>query len=592
MAPATAQQGLSKAPTAPAPFTVRSDSGRWWLVTPAGRPFFSSGVCCVTSGETWLEYDLKKPAYAAWRQHPSPIDWADATLTRLKSWGFTTIGGWSDDAMLKRSPKMDMPYTLVLHLGSSSGAPWFDMWDPKVIAAMEEAARKQILPVRNDPRLLGYYTDNEMGWWNGPLFQMTLAQSPHSEQRKRLVRMLRQHYQNDWTRLRKDFVPKGAASFDALDRRGTLTLQPGGQGMAQIRRFAGKAAERYYALVRQIVRKFDRRGLLLGDRYQSFYYPEVARASRPYVDIVSTNLNPGWKDGTSPRFFLDTLYALAGRPVMIGEFYMTATENRSGNKNNASGFPVVATQQERAAGFARTLTDLAKTPYVVGADWFQYSDEPTFGRSDGENYNMGLVDIDDRPYVPITVAASALDRNALHAAAGTSRPDIRGGVPPAPKDPLAHWKPMEALGDWDRERGFVPSHSRYPMGDLYLCWDRDALYVGLYSTDIVESSCYKDKRLPEVDRAEWTLHPGDAQRPIRVRLGAGRPPIAHGATVEVVDTSGAEHGVYHVAAIRLPAALFGKRSLAAGDTIRLEASYRTHARADNVAWAGSFTLVP
>ena len=32
---------------------------------------------------------------------------------------------------------------------------------------------------------------------------------------------------------------------------------------------------------------------------------------------------------------------------MVGEFYMTATENRSGNKNSSSGFPVVPTQRDR-----------------------------------------------------------------------------------------------------------------------------------------------------------------------------------------------------------------------------------------------------
>ena len=45
-----------------------------------------------------------------------------------------------------------------------------------------------------------------------------------------------------------------------------------------------------------------RRALILGDRYQSFYYPEVARACGHYVDAVSTNLNAPWSDGSFARF--------------------------------------------------------------------------------------------------------------------------------------------------------------------------------------------------------------------------------------------------------------------------------------------------
>ena len=105
------------------PFRVVQQHGVAWLTDPSGKPFFSSGVCCVTAGEAWHEYDPKRPGYAAWRQYPDPREWADSTVSRLKSWGFTTVGGWSDYDSLKRSARMDMPYTLVLHAGSTSGAP-------------------------------------------------------------------------------------------------------------------------------------------------------------------------------------------------------------------------------------------------------------------------------------------------------------------------------------------------------------------------------------------------------------------------------------------------------------------------------------
>ena len=38
-------------------------------------------------------------------------------------------------------------------------------------------------------------------------------------------------------------------------------------------------------------------------------------------------------------------------------------------------------------------------PAFVGCHWFQFADEPITGRwFDGENYNIGLIDVTDRPY--------------------------------------------------------------------------------------------------------------------------------------------------------------------------------------------------
>jgi hypothetical protein len=42
---------------------------------------------------------------------------------------------------------------------------------------------------------------------------------------------------------------------------------------------------------------------------------------------------------------------------------------------------------------------------IVGAHWFQLYDEPTTGRGDGENYQIGFLDVCDQPY-PETIAAS------------------------------------------------------------------------------------------------------------------------------------------------------------------------------------------
>ncbi|HEV2454505.1 MAG TPA: hypothetical protein VGY98_09595 [Verrucomicrobiae bacterium] len=573
-----------------APFSIARHHGIFWLARPDGGRFFSLGVCCVNQGFARNRFNPTNPGYAAFQHYENSNLWAAATLGRLEAWHFTTIGGWGDYSAFRGFPDSNIAFIPVLAVGMTCGAPWEDMWDTNVIARMYQVARDQILPLRDDPRVLGYYSDNEMGWWNMTLFRMTLAQPPASGQRQRLIKLLRETYHDSWPALLKDFATDGASNFQELERQGTLYLRPGSDGMRVYRRFLGLMADRYYSLVRRIVRAYDPRGLILGDRYQSFYYPEVARAAAPYVDVVSMNLNAAWNDGTFPRFYLDTLHALTGKPLYVSEFYMAARQNGSGDQNDSSTFPVAATQAERAAGFRNTLEALLQIPSVVGADWFQYYDEPTHGRFDGENYNFGLVDIHDQPYQALIAAARSLDLAAIKSEPRPRRSDASLGVPPAPRDPLAHFTIRLALADWDRERGFVNPASKFPVADLYVCWNRKFVYVGLYGQDFAEAEYYGNTLAPEADRAEWTVSIAKTAGPIHIRLGPGGPATCDEPRAGVVNESGDYMNTRNIAAIELPAGLFGKAEFKAGDQIKFDSTYFTQARADRVEWKGSFIL--
>lgn len=573
-----------------APFSISQREGISWLTKPSGQPFFSMGVCVVNQGASRQQFTSTNPGYAAFQHYQNSNRWAEATLNRLESWKFTTIGGWSDFPALRQCRDADVAFIPVLAVGMTAGAPWLDMWDTNLIARMHQIARDQILPLHGEPRLLGYYSDNEIGWWNATLFKMTLEQPATSGQRQRLLQLLLDTYHGNWSELLKDFETDGAGNFEELQQRGVLYLRPGSQGIRVYRRFLGMMAERYYSLVREIIRAYDTRGLILGDRYQSFYYPEVARASASFVDASSSNLNAAWNDGTFPRFYPNTLHALTGRPIIVSEFYMAAQQNRSGNKNATSTFPTVITQAERATGFRNTLKALARLPWVVGADWFQYYDEPTHGRGDGEDYNFGLVDIHDKPYGPLTAAARALDITALRSTPKSIRPDASLGIPPAPRDPLGHFTIRLALSDWDRERGFVKPVSELPVADLYVCWNTQAVYLGLYAQDIVEVNYYRNKMIPEVDRADWVVSIGETHKPIHARLGPGGPAVCDEPAARLVNLSAIYMNTRNIAALELPAKLFGKMRFTQGDTIEFTSTFFTHCRAERVEWKGKFKL--
>jgi hypothetical protein len=287
---------------------------------------------------------------------------------------------------------------------------------------------------------------------------------------------------------------------------------------------------------------------------------------------------------------VETLHALAGKPVLIGEFYMSAQENRSGNKNSRGVYPVVATQKERAAGFRRTVEDLVKIPCVIGVDWFQFHDEPTHGRFDGENFNFGLVDIHDRPYEALTTTASRLDLTALKRQPARARFDASQGIPPAPPNPLADFAPTLALKHWDRERGVVLPASEFPLADLYLCWNKKALYLGLYAQDVVEDTFYRDKVVRAGDRAEWTVAINGTNHLVRARLGAGLEPVVNEAAVRIMNLSGINGNFRNIAGLEVPAKLCGRDRFKVGDVIELTSTFLTHCRSYRVEWRGRFTL--
>ena len=588
-APAADSSALPGGVALPRAFTLRQTNSAWWLASPEGKAFFSVGVCLVTRGASREGFDRENPGYASWQHYANDPEWADATLRRLRSWNFTTIGAWSHHGVLLQSSNMLGGLTPVLHVGSTAGAPWWDMWDEKIIQRMDDVAHGQILAVRDDPRIIGYYTDNEMGWWNATLFHMALEQASTSGQRQRLLKLLRETYANDWQRLVADFEPEFADSFDTLEQRGQLWLRAGARGVPVMRKFLALVASRYYQLTHDIIRKYDRRALILGDRYQSFFYPEVARAAGPYVDAISSNLNAPWNDGSFARFQLDTLHALTGKPVFVSEIYMSATENRSGNKNNHGLFPVVPTQRERAAALRATLLALVRLPYVVGADWFQYFDEPRHGRDDGENFNFGLVDIHNRPYDEVTQAFATADLDGLKSRPAPPRADASAGVPRAPRDPFEHSTSTQAMRYWDRERGFVRPSSPFPIADLYICWSPKALYLGLYAHDIIEEAYYRGKSVPKGDRAVWTVKAAGGE-PIRARIGSGREGITSDPEVRLENVSGVNLNVRNIAILELPARKFGRQRLRAGDTLDLSSTFLSHGEAYRVEWQGTFRL--
>ena len=318
--------------------------------------------------------------------------------------------------------------------------------------------------------------------------------------------MLRERYRDDWRAFERDFIPApGTASFDdLLAARMAPRLRPGGDGIAAVRAWTAIVAGRYYSAMREALRAADPEALYLGDRLPIYYDPDAVRAMAPHVDAISVNYNIDTADGWVAPYFFDGLRDLSGgKPVLVTEWFYAAAENRSGNlnrtgpphdaaharisnnRNRTGHLMTVATQEERARGAGRAAQLLAATPGVIGVHWFQYADEPTGGRADGEDYNFGLVDIDDRPYRKLIRALRASNRLA--------RWGMARGIAPEPGDgrdlvlPRADIAPTtQTLADWPKAASLVPmtaSPGEVPFGDLHLAWNEDGLLLATIAMD-------------------------------------------------------------------------------------------------------------
>jgi hypothetical protein len=332
--------------------------------------------------------------------------WRATTIARLRSWGFNTIGNWSTPELYA---SRQMPYTATLGINGdipelSSGSDYwrrmYDVFDPRFEQAVSASIAKGATR-RDDPRCLGYFVDNELAWGNmskDPLRYgialSALAQRGDSAAKRAFVDRLKEHYMTieKWNMAWKAHL----ASWDDLSARPYLvrgndfTPEMKQDLGAFMREFAG----RYFKAVRDAVRKSDPNHLYLGSRFAGHTLEEV-QACAEDCDVISFNIY---------RPTLGDMHELDGidRPAMIGEFHIGALDRGIFHP----GLVPTANQVERAATYANYVHSVLDHPLFVGAHFFKYTDEPLVGRpGDGENYNIGFINVTDGTYPEMVKAA-------------------------------------------------------------------------------------------------------------------------------------------------------------------------------------------
>jgi hypothetical protein len=159
-----------------------------------------------------------------------------------------------------------------------------------------------------------------------------------------------------------------------------------------LKAFYTKTAETYFQTVRDELKAAAPHQLYLGCRF-AWVNDRAARAAAKFCDVIGYNRY---------EYSVEKLRLPDGidKPVVIGEFHFGALDRGVFH----TGLKATKSQEERAAAYKSYVEGALRNPSIVGTHWFQWQDQATTGRGDGENYQIGLVDICDNPY-PETIQA-------------------------------------------------------------------------------------------------------------------------------------------------------------------------------------------
>jgi hypothetical protein len=410
-------------------FATHHDGQRWWLVDPDGHAFWSAGMDCVR--ESVLAYvegsggaagpqargraqlnSLEANLVRAFGEDSHHEVWAELALAELRRCGFNTVANWSDWAIARRA---QFPYVRPLRMPFERTATVFrDFPDVFADEFPAGAARyaEQLRDTADDPAFVGYFLMNEPTWGfaaETPAKGMLLG-CPECTTRRALAEHLGGRYPGS-----REFAASWGEGA-TLERVacGPWDLPLTSRAEEDLAEFSDIMVRRLFETLSDACKREDPNHLNLGVRYYTVP-PDWALAGMASFDVFSMNC---YNRPEPPRDELARIAEALSMPVLIGEWHFGALDVGL----PATGIGRVKDQADRGRAFRVYEEAAASQRWCVGAHWFTLYDQSALGRGDGENYNIGFLDVCHRPYEELASAALSAHEQLYAVAAGERAP--------------------------------------------------------------------------------------------------------------------------------------------------------------------------
>lgn len=441
-------------------FHVERENGRYWLADPEGNAFLSVGLDCINPGvETRLEpvlpfvpesvreqyleaerregaekkaddrlrsshargrrkaYDffnygvenLKAAFGESWKE-----SWMKIVRYYLCSWGINTIGNWSDREFIRFAR---LPYVIPLDSFSEEGYPHTETAVfrdfPDVFAPeYEESAKRYaegLAPFASDPLLIGYFMRNEPEW--AFVYGLNIAEEMLANPAQTACRAeFRKRMEAKYGRIDRmnEAWHTSFSGFDGLNGEIYKAASLSPEAEADLRAFSEEMITRYVEIPAKELRRVDENHMNLGMRY-AYLTDKSLLCGSQYFDVFSINSYQ-----ITPLEPVEKAAGWLDKPVMVGEFHQGALDVGL----TAHGIRGVTSQEQRGCAYRYYLEQGFTHSHFLGAHYFQLNDQSCLGRFDGENYQIGLIDVCMQEYEAMTQAMRACHQSMYRVAAG------------------------------------------------------------------------------------------------------------------------------------------------------------------------------
>ena len=401
-------------------FRVEKYQGKWWLVDPQGYLFWSHGITCVGGGDETnvkgrekfyrplnLPASVDSSLFVSERNDRKELSYwklnmyrkwgadyktkmIDKANRRLKSWNINTIANWSNEEVIRTRKT---PYTAVIH--TQYGHFIQDPFSPEFRKGLERTIAGS--SATNDEWCIGYFVDNELGWGNNTYLATLALQGRYPYAKEVFKNRLIEKYASlaelntiwgsefatweDW--MKNDSVYAGATN-DLID-------------------FTSHMANAYFRSVKEALKAKAPHKLYLGCRFNygdfagNAVQQWIVDIAAKYCDVVSFNRYTYSAYSLRPSKDRDF-------PMIIGEFHFGGLDRGLLH----GGLRYGGSQENRADLYKHYVQDAVMNPYLVGTHWFQYNDQAVTGRGDGENYQIGFINVYDAPNWELIRAARSV----------------------------------------------------------------------------------------------------------------------------------------------------------------------------------------